>query len=425
MVKTMFDREALTKIQATIIIIVIIIAAVLGVMTYIMTSPGPTTTITPKDKIVIGVSLSLTGVYSAGAAAHSLPTFRMIVDDYNAKGGLYVPEYGKRLPIELKIYDDHSDVETMLRLVEKLITEDKVDYLFSPWGTAFTFAVVPLFEKYHFPLIAITCSSLQLMDKARKGELKYFFPALTQPPLQAKAAADLLEHVGYKHLGIVYISDLHGIELSTALYSELYGRGIVPEIMESYPLGATDLSALIRKLKEANIDALFMIGYPEDSTLFIRQMVELDYNPRFILGSAGMDLPAVMNPLGLETIKGICHWYGVVSYKETPELKDFAQRHKTLFGFYPESNKAQKYAAHEALFKAIEKYGLNRTKVMEALWKEEFDTIIGKVHFVADEGLIFPGMPIIAQFQGGEMAETIWPTEHASSHWIPRPPYTR
>ena len=378
-----------------------------------------TPTLPPKEKIVIGVSLSLTGVYAAGALAHSMPTFKMVVDDYNAKGGLYVPEYGRRLPIELKIYDDKSDVETMLRMLEKLINEDRVDFLFSPWGTAFTFAATPIFEKYHYPLIGITVSSLQLMKKAESGELKYIFLALTQPPLQAKAAADLLEHVGFNNLGIIYIADLHGIELSSTLYSELYGRNIIPQIMESYPLGVMDLSPLIKKLQASNIDALFMIGYPEDSTLFIKQSAELGYKPRFLLGSAGMDLPAVMAPLGTETIKGICHWYGVVSYKENQALRDFAERHKQQFGFYPESNKAQKYAAHECLFKAIEKYGLNREKVMEALRTEEFDTIIGKVRYKPSEGLIYPDMPIIAQFQGGEMAETIWPEKYASSKWIP------
>ncbi|MEM0049173.1 MAG: amino acid ABC transporter substrate-binding protein [Candidatus Bathyarchaeia archaeon] len=420
----MKDERAITKIQAAIIIVVV---AVVGVLSYYLMLPAltPTPTLPAKDKVIIGVSLSLSGIYSPGANAHSLPTFKMIVDDYNAKGGLYIPEYGKRLPIELRIYDDKSDVETMLRLLEKLITEDKVDFLFSPWGTAFTFAAASTFEKYRYPLIAITCSSLQLMEKARTGELKYIFLALTQPPLQAKAAADLLEYVGFKNLGVIYILDLHGIELSSTLYTELYGRGIVPKIIEGYPMGVTDLSPLIRKLKEANIDALFMIGYPEDSVLFIQQIGALGYTPRFLFGSAGMDLPAVMVPLGTDTIKGICHWYGVVSYKENDRLKEFAKKHKELFGFYPESNKAQKYAAHECLFIAIEKYGLDREKVMKALLTEEFDTIIGKVHYEPTKGLIYPDMPIIAQFQGGEMAETIWPTKFASSKWIPRPPYEK
>lgn len=411
----MSSRHGVSKM----VLIVVAVAAVAAVAAYYALAPRPT--LPPKEKVVIGASLSLTGIYSPGALAHSLPTFKMIVDDYNAKGGLYIPEYGKRLPIELKIYDDRSDVETMLRNLERLINEDKVDFLLSPWGTAFTFAAVLTFEKYHYPLIGITVSSLELMRKAAAGELKYIFLALTQPPLQAKAAADLLEHVGYKNIGIIYVSDLHGIELSSTLYSELYGRGLTPKIkiMESYPLGVTDLSPLIKKLQAADIDALFMIGYPEDSTLFIKQSIELGYKPRFLLGSAGMDLPAVMVPLGTQNIKGICHWYGVASYKENQVLRDFAEKHKKMTGFYPESNKAQKYAAHQCLFEAIEKYGLNREKVMQALLTEEFDTIMGKVRYKPTEGLVYPDMPIIAQFQGGEMAETIWPEKYASSKWIP------
>ncbi|MEM3356239.1 MAG: ABC transporter substrate-binding protein, partial [Candidatus Bathyarchaeia archaeon] len=224
-------NQALAKIYAVVIAIVIVVAVIAGVAYYYLVSMQPQ--LPAKEKLLIGVPLSLTGINAPGATAHSLPVFRMIVDEYNEKGGLFIPEYGKRLPIELKIYDDKSDMETMLRLLDKLITDDKVDYLLSPWGTAFTFAASTTFEENHFPLIAITCSSVQLVTKAKAGELKYTVLALTQPHLQARAGADLLEHVGFENVGIIYIADLHGIELSAAIYSELYNRNIFPVVMES------------------------------------------------------------------------------------------------------------------------------------------------------------------------------------------------
>ena len=85
-----------------------------------------------------------------------IPNYKMWVEEVNAKGGIYVKEYGKKLPVELIIYDDKSDVGTMVKLVEKLILQDKVDLLLPPWGTAMHFAIAPVATKYGYPVIGPT-----------------------------------------------------------------------------------------------------------------------------------------------------------------------------------------------------------------------------------------------------------------------------
>ena len=70
-----------------------------------------------KDKIVIGMSTSLTGPLAIIRSAGFQPIYEMWVDEVNKAGGIYVKEYNKKLPIELKIYDDKSDVGTMTRLI--------------------------------------------------------------------------------------------------------------------------------------------------------------------------------------------------------------------------------------------------------------------------------------------------------------------
>ena len=69
------------------------------------------------------------------------PIMQMWADDVNARGGINVG--GKKLPVELKIYDDTSDLGTSTRLIEKLILEDKVDFLIPPCSTAFLYAYRP------------------------------------------------------------------------------------------------------------------------------------------------------------------------------------------------------------------------------------------------------------------------------------------
>ena len=106
-----------------------------------------------KDKIVIGQAVSLSGPLAVGNQVASSPYYDLWVKDVNAEGGIYVKEYGKKLPVELLIYDDKSDTGTMTRLLEKLILEDKVDFILPPWGTAKLFAAAPIANKHEYILI--------------------------------------------------------------------------------------------------------------------------------------------------------------------------------------------------------------------------------------------------------------------------------
>ena len=102
----------------------------------------------PKDKIVIGQAIALSGPAAPGVAISGGRIYRMWVEEVNKEGGIYVKEYGKKLPVELKRYDDKSDIGTMTNLLEKLIVQDKVDFVFPPWGTAWLFAAAPVANKY-------------------------------------------------------------------------------------------------------------------------------------------------------------------------------------------------------------------------------------------------------------------------------------
>ena len=94
-----------------------------------------------KDKIIIGQAVSLSGPLATSNAVVSTPYYDLSVKDVlNAMGAIYVKEVGKKLPVELLIYDDKSEIGTMTRLLEKLILEDKVELILPPWGTANIFA---------------------------------------------------------------------------------------------------------------------------------------------------------------------------------------------------------------------------------------------------------------------------------------------
>ncbi len=106
-----------------------------------------------KDKIVTGQAISLSGPLAGAVQIAGGPIYELWVEEVNKNGGIYVKEYDKKLPVELKRYDDKSDIGTMTKLLEKLILEDKVDFVFPPWGTPWLFAAAPIANKYGYILI--------------------------------------------------------------------------------------------------------------------------------------------------------------------------------------------------------------------------------------------------------------------------------
>ncbi|MFO7600540.1 MAG: ABC transporter substrate-binding protein, partial [Candidatus Desulfacyla sp.] len=195
-----------------------------------------------KDKIVIGQAISLSGPLAGGVAISGGKIYELWVNEVNKNGGIYVKEYGKKLPVELKRYDDKSDIGTMTNLLEKLILEDKVDFVFPPWGTAWLFAAAPVANKYGYILIGGPGGALKLKELS----LPYFFQVLNFSDTQAPALADIFKEVGVKSVAVVYRGDLHGIEYGNAMVPYFKQRGIDVKLNKSYPPGIKDMSPLLK-----------------------------------------------------------------------------------------------------------------------------------------------------------------------------------
>ena len=104
------------------------------------------TTSTGKP-IVVGISLPLTGQFSADGIATE-HGYQLWASDVNANGGLL----GR--PVQLKIVNDNSNQNTVTKDYTTLITQDHVDLTLAPFSTLLTSSAQPVAEKYHFALAA-------------------------------------------------------------------------------------------------------------------------------------------------------------------------------------------------------------------------------------------------------------------------------
>src|SRR5262245_52736170 len=82
-----------------------------------------------QESIKIGWAISKTGPFAAGAGVTTLPNYQVWVKDVNDAGGIMLKSLGKKLKVEVVEYDDRSNSEEMIKAVERLATQDNVDFI--------------------------------------------------------------------------------------------------------------------------------------------------------------------------------------------------------------------------------------------------------------------------------------------------------
>jgi branched-chain amino acid transport system substrate-binding protein len=372
------------------------------------------------EKIRIGTAISLSGPYAPGAGMTQIPNYNMWVEEVNAKGGLLIKKLNKRIPVELITYDDKSDIGTAVKLVEKLILEDKVDLLLPPWGTAMHFAIAPVANKYGYPLIGPTLSSEKLREVAHT--IPYFFGILNMPREQGAALADLVDELGVKKVALIYVADAYGIEWTGKVAPDLGLKKIDVVILKSYPLDVKDLSPLLKTIKAADVDALLCMSYPNDTFLITKQAKELGLNPKLFYLGVGVAFPMYKQMFGgpdvVEGIMGAGAWNPRVPF---PGAKQYFDRHVKRWNKEPDRwASAFTYASLQVLEQAIEKVGsIDRKKIRDCIATQAFPTVIGPVRFEGGFNVQSPGE--IGQWQKGEFEVVAAKEKRTAKPIFPKP----
>jgi branched-chain amino acid transport system substrate-binding protein len=335
-----------------------------------------TTTTTPaKTKIVIGMPSEITGPLAQIRASAFDPIWKLWVKEVNDAGGLNVG--GKKLPIEMLIYDDKSDVSTAAQLMEKLIVQDKVDFVFPPGGTSMIFAAAPIANKYGYILSTMEGGATQMKDVL--PGFPYVFVNLSFSDwYQMPVLADVLAAKGVKTAYIVYIADLHGIEYSGVAGVELPKKGIDIIASKSLPPEMTDFSLVIKEAKAANPDAFLCFGYPGQNLPVTGEMIAQGFNPKFFMTGPGANFGFYHTAFG-PVVEGVSCWASW-NPKLSPAMQELADK---LYKGQPEDiqdwwGHCYYWAGLEFFQQAIEKAGtLDQKVIRDIMATSHFTTVLG------------------------------------------------
>ena len=358
-----------------------------------------------QQPVRIGYAIARTGPWAAGAQVTQEPNFIMWAEQVNASGGLNVK--GVKRKIELMGFDDRSDTETVVRTYEKLMGSDKVDLILPPWSTGANFAMMPLAQKYGYPVLAPTATGRKLLEMKNP----YFFALLQQPDRMMDSLAEYLAARSAKTAAVLYVDELFGLEQMQALEASLKDKKIQIVEKKSYPLGVKDLQPVLSEIKAKNPDAFIALSYPPDTFLITGQSRGIGFNPKLFYVAVGSAFPVYRDKFGpvAEGVMGLGTW----NPRTSPAAKAYFDAHVKRWQKEPDRwASAHAWAGLQILQAAVEKVGLDRKALRDYIATNEFDTIIGKIRFKNGENVTTPG--VVSQWQSGEF-EVVWPPDRSTS----------
>jgi len=332
--------------------------------------------------IKIGMSMPQTGGLGGGGQS-ALVALRMWVDDVNAKGGLL----GRK--VELIAYDDQSNPANTPGIYTKLLDVDKVDLLIAPYATVPTAPIMPLVKQRGKLLMGNF--SFQVNAKV-KHDMWFNNAPWNDAEGWSKGFFAAGQRAGGKTIAFLAADQEFSQSLANGAREIVKKIGLKTVYDQNYPPTTTDFSSVIRSIRAANPDMVFVASYPNDSVAIVRAVNEIGLGPQVVIfGGAmvGLQFTPIMENLG-SLLNGIVNFHSYVPGMKFAGIDDFFKRYAVraaeakvdpLGHYLPPFN----YAIGQMLEQAINATkSIDDRKLADYLRKNEMHTIVGPIRFDAD-----------------------------------------
>lgn len=355
-----------------------------------------------QETIKFGAPLPITGPL-APEALKQQQGYDLWANQVNRAGGVNVG--GKKMKVEIVYIDYQSNTPRAVQATERLITQDKVQFVFAPFGSGAAKAASTVAERYGVPMIAATASSSQVYDQGYKFLFGTFTPndTLTNPltTIVRQRVPDV------KRVAILARNDLFPLAIAQEMEKSAKDRGLEVVFFEKYAINTLDHSAALAQIKAANPQWIFATGYTNDLVLMRKQMTDQRIEAPVVTMIAAPAYQEFIDAAGkgAENISSAAWWHPAVRYKGV-DIFGTTESYVKLFKDTYKSDPDYAHASASvsgALFQiAIEKAGtIDRQKVRDELAKMDVTTFWGPVRF-GPTGQITSLEPPVFQIQNAK-----------------------
>ncbi len=367
---------------------------------------APTVLRAQARAVNVGVILPLSGA-NAQFGVNSRNGIELVADEINAAGGIAALDGAK---VNLVVADSTSTPTTAGTVAQRLIAQNSVAAILGAFASSLTLAVSEVAERRGIPLLTMSFSD-QVTGRGFQNIFQVVSKASTLGRAQfdgtlalARAAGETIERAA-----ILYEDTAYGTSQAQGLRDAAKAAGVAVPLDEGYPLGITDATPLVAKLRASGAQVVFPVSYLNDSLLIIRSMRQQGLDLPAVGGAAGYVIPDFQRGLGpfAEGVLSIAP----ANYDQAPE---YTERFRKRFGYF---------MVHEALEHAVLMDNLARAMeaaksaapaaIRDALratsFTEGWSQAMGAAGVKYDDtGLNTRAVPVMVQWRGTELV-TVWP----------------
>lgn len=228
------------------------------------------------------------------------------IKQINAQGGIN----GKK--IEAKIYDDACESKQAVTVANQIVN-DGVKFVIGHLCSSSTLPAAEIYDEEGIVMITAASTAPELSEKGYRSIFRTIGTDLQSAPVSADY---IINQVKPKKIALLHDKQQYGQGLAEGVKEALQKAGMEPVIFEGVAQGQTDFSALITKLKKAEIDFVYWGGFHPEIGLIIRQGADQGFKPQY-MGADGVDNPDLFAIAG-EAAEGILATVPV-KFDELPE----------------------------------------------------------------------------------------------------------
>ena len=350
-----------------------------------------------QQPIKIGMSMPQTGSLGAGGKA-ALVALQMWVEDVNAKGGML----GRK--VELIVYDDQTNPALTPGIYTKLLDVDKVDLLIAPYGTVPTAPIMPLVKQRN--LLLMGNFSFQV-NRTVKHDMWFNNAPWNNAASWFEGFFQAGKKVNAKTIAFLAADQEFAQNLANGAKELAKNGGLKTVYEQNYPPTTVDFSSMIRAIRAAKADLVFVASYPNDSVAIVRAVNEIGVGEGVQIfggGMVGLQFTPNMESLG-SLLNGIVNYNTYVPGMNYPGIEAYFARYAKKaveakvdpLGYYITANN---YAIGQMLEQAVgATRSLDHKVLADYLRKNEMKTIVGPIRYGPDGEWASPRV-VQAQFRG-------------------------
>ena len=354
-----------------------------------------------KPPVLIGATVSLEGKFQEPSLMIQ-QAFNLWAKEINQKGGIL----GRT--VKIIFYDDKSRADLVGGLYRKLIEEDNVDLVFSPYGTPLTMAASEVSEQHKYTMLACAAAG----NRPWQRGYQYLFGMYAPADRMFVGVLDMMATQGYRTLSVIY-DETSSFNLDVVdgvhQWADRFKINILSK--NGFQDGPNDLSGIAGALKATDPQGLIISAYPPDCYELLRQLNRQNYKPSII----GMTIAPIHPDFQKNAGDMADHIFGPTQWEPDeripfPGTRHFIAEFKAFTGRMPSYHAGSAYAACQLYEQAIVRNNsLDNMKLRNYIASLDTVTVIGRFK-VDPNGKQIGHNAFIVQWQNGQK-EIVWPSK--------------